>query len=205
MIRDGFDPALDELRTAQRGGKDWIAKLQLKTRMIVLELTEHERVDRLDQLLEVAAQLRSVGVSLALDDFGDGRSSLRLWSELKPEFVKIDKYFIKDVSTNGNKLKTIQALQQIADLFGSALVAEGIEDAEDLRVLRDLGITYGQGYFLGHPSRQPLEHVAEDVRKIVFERQVAVFPELGRASQGGQLRSLSLMPQRLPKKPPTTS
>jgi diguanylate cyclase (GGDEF)-like protein len=172
---------------------DWIAKLQLKTRMIVLELTEHERVDSLDQLLEVAMQLRSVGVSLALDDFGDGRSSLRLWSELKPEFVKIDKYFIKDVSKNGNKLKTIQALQQLADLFGSALVAEGIEGTDDLRVLRDLGITYGQGYLLGHPSRQPLEHVAENVRRIVFERQVAVFPEIGRASQGGQLRSLSLI------------
>ena len=172
---------------------DWIDKLQIKSRMIVLELTEHERLDNLDQLLEVAAQLRSVGVSLALDDFGDGRSSLRLWSELKPEIVKIDKYFIKDVSKNGNKLKTIQALQQIADLFGSSLVAEGIENAEDFRVLRDLGISYGQGYFLGHPARLPQEHISEEVRHIVFERQVAVFPELGRSSQGGQLRSLSLI------------
>lgn len=172
---------------------DWIAKLQLKTRMIVLELTEHERLDNLDQLLEVANQLRSVGVALALDDFGDGRSSLRLWSELKPEIVKIDKYFIKDVSTNGNKLKTIQALQQIADLFGTALVAEGIEDIADLRVLRDLGITYGQGYFIGYPSRQPLQHVSDLVRQTIFERQVAVFPELSRSSQGGHLRSLSLL------------
>ena len=172
---------------------DWIAKLQLKTRLIVLELTEHERLDSLDQLLEVAEQLRSVGVSLALDDFGDGRSSLRLWSELKPEIVKIDKYFIKDVSTNGNKLKTIQALQQIADLFGSALVAEGVESADDLRVLRDLGIAYGQGYLLGHPARQPVENITDEVRGILRERQVAVFPELSRSTQGGQLRSLSLI------------
>lgn len=172
---------------------DWISKLQLKARMMVLELTEHERVENLDQLLEVAAQLRSVGVSLALDDFGDGRSSLRLWSELKPEFVKIDKYFSKDISTNGNKLKTLQALQQIAEVFGSSLVAEGIENVSDLRVLRDLGIPYGQGYHLGHPARHPIDVVCESVRKVILERQVAVFPELGRSAQGGFLRSMSLI------------
>jgi EAL domain-containing protein (putative c-di-GMP-specific phosphodiesterase class I) len=103
--------------------------------------------------------VRSVGIALALDDFGDGRSSLRLWSQLKPEIVKIDKYFTKNISENGDKLKTIQALQQIAAVFGSELVAEGIETAEDLRVLRDLGITYGQGYFLGHPDRQPAHYL----------------------------------------------
>jgi diguanylate cyclase (GGDEF)-like protein len=180
-----------------RNGKnallDWIAKLQLKSRMMVLELTEHERLENLDQLLEVAAELRSVGVSLALDDFGDGRSSLRLWSELKPEFVKIDKYFIKDLSKNGNKLKTLQALQQIADLFGSALVAEGIENKDDLRVLRDLGIPYGQGYLLGYPARQPVDAVTEAVHQVIVERQVAVFPELGRSAQGGHLRTMSLI------------
>jgi predicted signal transduction protein with EAL and GGDEF domain len=58
---------------------------------------------------------------------------LRLWSQLKPEFVKIDKYFTKDISQHGDKLKTIQALQQIAEIFGTSLIAEGIETAQDLR------------------------------------------------------------------------
>jgi EAL domain-containing protein (putative c-di-GMP-specific phosphodiesterase class I) len=132
---------LKQLITSQ--GADALLKLigdlGILSRMLVLEITEHERVDDMDSLADVVAQVRSAGVSLALDDFGDGRSSLRLWSQLKPEVVKIDKYFTKNISQHGDKLKTIQALLQIADIFGTSLVAEGIETKEDLRVLRDLG------------------------------------------------------------------
>lgn len=171
----------------------WILDLRVMPRTLVLEITEHERVDSMDRLAEVVQEIRSAGVSLALDDFGDGHSSLRLWSQLKPEIVKIDKYFTRNISAHGDKLKTIQALQQIATIFGSSLVAEGIETAEDLRVLRDLGIEYGQGYFLGHPDRKPLKYLGGDPQRVLGERQVAVFPELGRMSQGGHLRSLSLL------------
>jgi diguanylate cyclase (GGDEF)-like protein len=107
--------------------------------------------------------------------------------------VKIDKYFTKDISEHGDKLKTIQALQQIASVFGSELVAEGIETAEDMRVLRDLGISYGQGYFLGHPDSNPARYVNADAQRVLGERQVAVFPELSRASVLGQLRNVALV------------
>lgn len=162
-------------------------------RMLVLEITEHERIADMDHFADVVAEVRSVGISIALDDFGDGHSSLRLWSQIKPEVVKIDKYFTRNISEHGDKLKTIQALQQIATIFGTDLVAEGIETQEDLRVLRDLGITYGQGYFLGHPDRKPLKYLGVDSQRILRERQVAVFPELTRATPGGHLRSLSLL------------
>jgi EAL domain-containing protein (putative c-di-GMP-specific phosphodiesterase class I)/GGDEF domain-containing protein len=170
-----------------------VCQLGVVPRMLVLEITEHERIADMDHFAEVVAEVRSVGASIALDDFGDGHSSLRLWSQIKPEVVKVDKYFTKDISEHGDKLKTIQALQQIATIFGTELVAEGIETQEDLRVLRDLGITYGQGYFLGHPDRTPLKYLGVDSQRILRERQVAVFPELTRATQGGHLRSLSLV------------
>jgi len=121
-------------------------------RRLVLEITEYERVPDMDHFANAIADIRALGVAIALDDFGDGRSSLRLWSQLKPEIVKIDKYFTKDISQHADKLKTIQALQQIATIFDTALVAEGIESADDMRVLRDLGIAYGQGFFLGSPG-----------------------------------------------------
>ena len=185
--------ALTELYAKQ--GREKLAMLVrsfgVLPRMLVLEVTEHERVTDMDHLAEVVRQIRSTGVSLALDDFGDGRSSLRLWSQLKPEFVKIDKYFTKDISAHADKLKTIQALQQIATIFGSELVAEGIETAQDLRVLRDLGITYGQGYFLGHPDRQPAKYALIEAQRVLRERQIAVFPELNRSSGLGQLKSLT--------------
>ena len=172
----------------------YIARLGMLPRMLVLEITEHERVEDMDHLAEVVSVVRSAGVALALDDFGDGRSSLRLWSQLKPEIVKIDKYFTRNISAHGDKLKTIQALQQIAAVFGTSLVAEGIETSEDLRVLRDLGITYGQGYFLGRPAVDPLQYLGEDSRRVLRERRVAIFPELSRTSRVGHLRGLSLVP-----------
>ena len=167
--------------------------LQITPRMLVLEITEHERVADMDKLAAIVQRIRSVGVALALDDFGDGRSSLRLWSQLRPEFVKIDKYFTKAISEHGDKLKTLQALQQIAALFGTELVAEGIETAEDLRVLRDLGIPLGQGYFLGHPDRQPTPHLQAQAYRVLRERQIAVLPELTRAVTNGQLRHIALI------------
>jgi diguanylate cyclase (GGDEF)-like protein len=181
---------------SQQGSDDLlklISSMGVAARMLVLEITEHERVADMDHLADVVRQLRTLGMSLALDDFGDGRSSLRLWSQLKPEVVKIDKYFTKDISEHGDKLKTIQALQQIASVFGSELVAEGIETAEDMRVLRDLGISYGQGYFLGYPDRKPVRYLNADALRVLGERQVAVFPELSRASVLGQLRNVSLV------------
>ncbi|WP_141678788.1 EAL domain-containing protein, partial [Acinetobacter baumannii] len=66
------------------------------------------------RLQQAVAALRQYGVQLALDDFGDGRSSLRLWAELKPDYVKIDKYFAKDISSHPDKVQTITALRRIA-------------------------------------------------------------------------------------------
>ncbi len=162
-------------------------------RMLVLEITEHERVTDMDYLASVVAEIRTTGVSLALDDFGDGRSSLRLWSQLKPEFVKIDKYFTKNISQHADKLKTIQALQQIAAIFDTSLVAEGIETADDLRVLRDLNITYGQGYFVGRPAPLPREQIEGKALAVMRDRRVAVYPELRRASHTGHLSRLAVL------------
>ncbi len=189
-------------RRGQQGLLEWIHDFHVTPRMLVLEITEHQRVDNMDRLAEVVQEIRAAGIALALDDFGDGRSSLRLWSQIKPEVVKIDKYFTRNISAHGDKLKTIQALQHIATIFGTALVAEGIETAEDLRVLRDVGIEYGQGYFLGRPEAVPLQHLSAAPAQVLQERQVAVFPELGRLSQGGHLRSLSLV--RAPTVSPET-
>ena len=178
-------------------GRDRLVKLVIGLgvvpRMLVLEITEHERVADMDHLAAVVDIVRHAGVSLALDDFGDGRSSLRLWSQLKPEFVKIDKYFTKDISQHADKLKTIQALQQIAAIFDTALVAEGIETPDDLRVLRDLGIPYGQGYLLGRPATCPLRQIPTEAAEIVRDRRIAVFPEFSKIAQLGHLRRFSVI------------
>lgn len=185
------------VRLVQLSGAACLAKcardLGVLPRMVVLEITEHERVADMNQLADIVRELHADGLSLALDDFGDGRSSLRLWSQIKPDVVKIDKYFSRDISSNADNLKTIQALLQIAEIFGTSLVAEGIENEDDLRVLRDLGITYGQGYFMGRPSTEVLPSIQSCAIQVLHDSRVAVMPEQQQVSRLGHLRNLSLI------------
>ena len=181
--------AVDGTQTLARA----MRTLEVSPRMVVLEITEHERVHDMDGLVEVARALHAVGLSLALDDFGDGRSSLRLWSQVRPDIVKIDKYFSREISSSADKLKTLQALLQIADVFGTALVAEGIENEADLRVIRDLGFSYGQGYFLGRPDRDVPSDMLPAAAQVLHDTRVAVMPEQRYVARMGQLRHLSLI------------
>ena len=130
---------------------------------------------------------------LALDDFGDGRSSLRLWSEVKPEYVKIDKYFIADLAEHPESLQMLRAIKGIAEIFGTQLVAEGIETAEDLRALRDLDIAYGQGWLLGHPALQPRAKLEAGALEVLQDRRVAVLPQLEQSIRPGILRGLQVV------------
>ena len=170
-----------------------IARLGVLPRMLVFEITEHERIADMAALAVAVEDLRSTGASLALDDFGDGRSSLRLWSEIKPEFVKIDKYFTKDISSSANKVKTIEALQRIGVIFDTALVAEGIETLADLRVLRDMDIRLGQGYQLAFPDARLRLEIDRSALELLQDRRVAVFPELGKLAQGGHLLRITVI------------
>ncbi|MDD0810564.1 EAL domain-containing protein [Curvibacter sp. RS43] len=162
-------------------------------RMLVLELTEHERVSDMSQLHLAVQHLHAAGVSLALDDFGDGRSSLRLWSELKPAYVKIDKYFTRELSERTESLQVVHALKGIAEVFGSVLIAEGIETRDDLRVLRDLGMAYGQGYLLGRPAATVLAHIEAEAQSVMNDRRVAVLPQLQTTARPGVLRHLPVI------------
>lgn len=161
-------------------------------RMVVMEITEHERVHNMDRLARAVTTLRACGLSFALDDFGDGHSSLRLWSQIKPELVKIDKYFVRHISQSSDKLKTVQALQQIAAVFDSELVAEGIETPFDLRVLRDMGISFGQGYFLGRPESAPCALLNGEAALALADQRVAVLPERNRTARAGSFRHLAV-------------
>ncbi len=162
-------------------------------RMLVLEITEHERVIDMAPLREAVKAVHAAGMRLALDDFGDGRSSLRLWSEVKPDYVKIDKYFIHDLVEHPENLQMLRAIKGIADMFGTQLVAEGIETQDDLRVLRDLDIPYGQGWLLGRPALTARPALDNPALEVMQDRRVAVLPHLTQSARPGILRGLQVI------------
>lgn len=167
-----------------------VRSLGVAARMLVIEITEHERVSDMPGLLHALRAVHACGARLALDDFGDGHSSLRLWAEVKPDFVKIDKYFVRDIAVHPEKLQMLQAIKGIAEVFGTTLVAEGIETDEDLRALRDLDIPYGQGYLLGRPAQAPRALIEEAAHRTLHDRRVAVLPHQTHAARPGILRNL---------------
>ncbi len=120
---------------------------------IVIELTENESVTDFSDLQEVLQDFRRTGIQIAMDDMGEGFSNLRMWSEVRPEFVKIDRHFVCGIDTDPLKLHFVRAMHEIADACGSALIAEGVETPGQLAVLRDLGIPYLQGFGIARPER----------------------------------------------------
>jgi diguanylate cyclase (GGDEF)-like protein len=144
---------------------------------LVIELTEHERIADAQSLRARIDDLRTTGVSFALDDFGDGRSSLRLWAELSPEFVKIDKYFVRGLQGDTARFQCVKALINLGEVFATRLVAEGIEAEADLRIIRDLGIEFGQGHMIGEPCREPVREVPAPAVRMLAAGEIAVYPE----------------------------
>ncbi|MFN3397539.1 MAG: EAL domain-containing protein, partial [Sulfurimicrobium sp.] len=86
-------------------------------------------------LREAAHHYRSMGFEIAMDDLGAGFSSLRLWSELRPEFVKIDMHFVQDINHDPVKLQFVRSIQVIAESLGTRVIAEGIETQAELDVV----------------------------------------------------------------------
>lgn len=121
-----------------------------KRMSIVIEVCENEQISDWDSLKKVIGQLKERRVKIAIDDLGAGHSFFRQWIELEPDFIKIDQYFASNLSTNIKKQEIIKHLIML--LKGKTkLILEGIETPEDLKVALELGLDYGQGFYLGKP------------------------------------------------------
>jgi GGDEF domain-containing protein len=143
---------------------------------VVIELTEDYPTVDFRMVHEALMLYRAMGFRIAIDDLGEGFASLRLWSELKPEFVKADKHFVSGIAGDPVKLHFLRAIQHIADHCGSLVIAEGIENAEDFRVAKDIGIACGQGWFIGRPCDRPTGRLPGEAALAYADARVPVIP-----------------------------
>jgi len=118
---------------------------------LVVEVTEHEMIPDYQVLIDALAPLRSRGIKIAIDDAGAGYSSLRHVLMLRPDIIKFDISITRGVDSDPMRRAMAAALAEFARHTGTKIVAEGIETAEELAVLRALGVEKGQGYFFGKP------------------------------------------------------
>jgi len=120
-------------------------------KQVALEITERLSIKNYEMFFHKLDRLKNAGFQIAIDDMGQGFSSIERVARLKPTFVKIDKGLVDDVDTDDIKRKIIESIVSFcrADIV---CIAEGIERIEQLKVLKELGVTAGQGYLLKRPS-----------------------------------------------------
>ena len=125
-----------------------------------LEITESSAIGNFNMANKFIAWLKEQKIGLALDDFGTGMASFEYLKSLPFDVVKIDGSFVKDMHEDLADKAVIKYIQEIAQLKGQETVAEYVETQEDVDELTAIGVTYGQGYFLGKP--RPLSSWLEE-------------------------------------------
>ena len=119
---------------------------------VIVELTEHVGIADYPALHRACKRLRTIGAEVAIDDTGTGFASLSLVLEVAPEIIKLDRELTADINLDPVRRALASALVTFGAEIGAKVIAEGIETAAELEVLTDLGIGYGQAFYLGRPG-----------------------------------------------------
>jgi EAL domain-containing protein (putative c-di-GMP-specific phosphodiesterase class I) len=140
---------------------DILRRTGLPAESLVLELTEQAILDDYDAIRNVMTEIQALGAAFAIDDLGSGYSGLRAWSELHPEFVKIDRYFISNIDTDSLKMEFVRAIIDLARAARSTVIAEGVETAAEAAELVDAGVSLLQGCYVARPLPEPQPEMSD--------------------------------------------
>ncbi|WP_051560317.1 EAL domain-containing protein [Marinobacterium jannaschii] len=144
-----------------------LQQLGIPLENIVIEISEQHPFDHHGLSREAVEHYRDMGFKIAIDDLGTGYSGLKLWSELRPDYVKIDRHFVSGIDRDPVKHEFVRSICNIGQAMQCQVIAEGIEHAEELKTLKKLGIAIGQGFYLGYP--QPKPETPYDKSRVILE------------------------------------
>ena len=128
-----------------------LVELGVAPSRLCLEITESQIMEQPELALAALVQLDAVGVRIGIDDFGTGYSSMAYIRDLPATHIKIDQLFVSGLPTNHKDVAVVAATVRLAHSLNMSTVAEGVETAEQLAHLREVGCDYAQGYFIGRP------------------------------------------------------
>jgi PAS domain S-box-containing protein len=129
-----------------------IERYRVNPERITFEITETALISNLSEARHFADRIRDLGCELALDDFGSGYASFRYLRLFPIDIVKIDGEYVVDLVDNPQDQVLVRSLVEVCQAYGIHTVAEFVQDEPTLRLLRELGVDYVQGYLIGHPS-----------------------------------------------------
>ncbi|MFC0216202.1 GGDEF domain-containing protein [Paenibacillus chartarius] len=143
----------------------------LRPHNVVFEITERSSIEDFALAKKILQHYRKQGYRIAIDDAGAGYSSLQAIAELQPDFIKVDRSLIENIHQDKIKECILETFVTFTQKLNIGLIAEGIEQQEELVKLTRMGVQYAQGYLLAHPSREQAVISPELVNTIVAHRK----------------------------------
>lgn len=140
-----------------------IKKYQISSRHLELEITESMFMKSFESNLKVLEEIKDMGITIALDDFGTGYSSFSYLTKLPIDVLKIDRSFILDVCTNPKEKCMVEGIIRLAHQLGIQVVAEGVEEEEQVEYLKAIFCDFVQGYYFSRPK--PFNEIIDIVGK----------------------------------------
>lgn len=142
---------------------------------IVFEITERLAIENFASFKRALAAYTAMGFGVAIDDVGTRHSNLETVMSLRPHFIKISDVLVRGIARSTVKREMLRSLRHIAETIDAVMIAEGIEHVEDVIALRDLGLRYGQGYYMARPG-PPFPLLRDDVRAELRSMTLVVVP-----------------------------
>ncbi|HEY4055138.1 MAG TPA: EAL domain-containing protein [Kofleriaceae bacterium] len=130
---------------------------------IVFEITERLAIENFASFKRALAAYTAMGFGIAIDDVGTRHSNLETVMSLRPHFIKLSDVLVRGIARSTVKREMLRSLRHIAETIDAVMVAEGIEHVEDVVALRELGIRYGQGYYMARPA-PPFITLKDEIR-----------------------------------------
>lgn len=134
--------------------KRYLQKMGVSPESIVIEITERNEIEDIDRFVQVLKHYKNEGYQIAIDDLGACYSGLNIICSIHPQYLKIDMELIRNIHKDSMKYAIVKGLVEIARQSAIYLIAEGIESEEELAALIELGVDFGQGFFLGKPNAE---------------------------------------------------
>jgi EAL domain-containing protein (putative c-di-GMP-specific phosphodiesterase class I) len=129
-----------------------VASCGVDPRRLTLEITEHSAPWMTPTFFRTLAHVRQQGVAIALDDVGLGHSNFKMMVDVRPEVLKVDRYFVHGARHDDFRRAIIDAVVHLAERVGAQVVAEGVGDEDDLEAVRASGVTLIQGFYFARPA-----------------------------------------------------
>lgn len=137
----------------------WAKQLEFDPSRVVFEVVETELVKDKEHLKNILKYYREQGFKIALDDVGEGYSSLNMLIDLKPDIIKVDRKIISEIDQSELKQSVYKALYNLAKENDIIVLAEGVETVSELNMVKDIGVDLVQGYYFARPTPEPIRKV----------------------------------------------